>query len=259
MEVIFFGTGTSQGVPMIDQPPGTLDLANPRNWRTRCSIHVILGGTRIQIDAAQEFRLQCIREDVRALDLFILTHGHADHILGMDDLRRFCDHRPDGVLPVYSTPAGLTRVRNVYPYAIGERPAARGYPCFKLTEMPACLEIPGGTIRSTLLPHGEVETLGLVFEEKSGGRKFTYYCDCKEITPAALELAKGSHIVVLDGLRPSTHPTHMSIPDAIAAAQAIAAPETYFTHMTFQVDHTATEKTLPPGIHLAYDGLRLKL
>jgi phosphoribosyl 1,2-cyclic phosphate phosphodiesterase len=257
MEVIFLGTGTSQGVPMIAQPPG-LNLANPRNWRTRSCIHVVLGGTHVQVDAAQEFRLQCVREDIAALDVFILTHGHADHVLGMDDLRRFCDQLPDNVLPVYSTPAGLERVRQVYPYAVGERPAAKGYPCFRLHEMPARLELPGGAIYSVRLPHGEVEVLGLVFVEVGTGRKFVYYCDCKEVGEPARALARGADCVVLDGLRPNTHPTHMTIGEAVAVAQAIGAPQTFLTHMTFQVDHDDTEAALPANIRLAYDGLRLK-
>jgi phosphoribosyl 1,2-cyclic phosphate phosphodiesterase len=257
MEVIFLGTGTSQGVPMIAQPPGTLNLANPRNWRTRCSIHVVLGGTRIQVDAAQEFRLQCLREDIRALDFFILTHGHADHVLGMDDLRRFCDQLPDHVLPVYSTPAGLERVRQIFPYAMGARPAAKGYPCFRAQEMPRRLEVPGGVIHSILLPHFDLETLGLVFVEAATGRKLVYYCDCKEVGEPARALARGADVVVLDGLRPHAHHSHMTIEEAVAVAQAIGAPKTYLTHMTFQVDHDATEAALPPNIHLAYDGLRL--
>jgi len=258
MEVIFLGTGTSQGVPMIAQPPGTLDFANPRNWRTRCSIHVIMGGTRIQVDAAQEFRLQCLREDLREIDTFILTHGHADHILGMDDLRRFCDQIPGHVLPVYSTSAGLERIRQVYPYAVGDQPASKGYPCFGLKEMPRKLELPGGTIHSVLLPHGSVEVLGLVFEEKGTGKKLAYYCDCKEVSDPARALARGAELVVLDGLRPHAHPTHMTIDEAVAVAQAINAPQTYLTHMTFQVDHDATEAKLPENIGLAYDGLRVK-
>lgn len=243
---------------MIAQPPDTLNLASPRNWRTRSSIHVIMGGTRIQVDAAQEFRLQCVREDIRALDLFILTHGHADHILGMDDLRRFCDDLPGNALPVYSTPAGLDRIRQIYPYAMGDKPAARGYPCFRMREMPRRLEVPGGVIHSALLPHGDVETLGLVFEEKGTKHKLAYYCDCKEVGEAARYLARGADVVVLDGLRPHMHPTHMTIDEAVATAQAIGAPKNYLTHMTFQVDYDDTEAKLPPNVRLAYDGLRLK-
>ena len=91
MEIIFMGTGTSQGVPMIAHDPEKLDLQNPKNWRSRSSIHVVMDGCHIQVDAAQEFRLQCIQNNIQQIDYFVLTHGHADHILGMDDLRRFCD------------------------------------------------------------------------------------------------------------------------------------------------------------------------
>jgi phosphoribosyl 1,2-cyclic phosphate phosphodiesterase len=258
MEVIFLGTGTSQGVPMIDQAPGSVNLANPRNWRTRSSVHVVMGGTRVQVDAAQEFRLQCVREDIRAMDVFILTHGHADHILGMDDLRRFCDQRADGVLPVYSTAEGLERVRRIYPYAIGERPAAKGYPCFKLAEMPAKLELPGGNIYSARLPHGSVEVLGLVFEEAGSGKKFAYFCDCKEVTPEARALARGAEVVALDGLRPKLHPTHMTIDEAVAVAQELNAPRAFLTHMTYQVDYDAVTATLPANVRLAHDGLRVE-
>jgi phosphoribosyl 1,2-cyclic phosphate phosphodiesterase len=152
----------------------------------------------------------------------------------------------------------LERVRQIYPYAIGEKPASKGYPCFKLREMPRKLELPGGVIHSVLLPHGEIEVLGLVFIEAGTGKKFVYYCDCKEVGESARALASGADVVVLDGLRPNPHPTHMTIDEAVAVAEAINAPKSFLTHMTFQVDHDATEAKLPEKIRLAYDGLRVK-
>jgi phosphoribosyl 1,2-cyclic phosphate phosphodiesterase len=140
---------------------------------------------------------------------------------------------------------------------MGARPAAKGYPCFRAQEMPRRLEVPGGVIHSILLPHFDLETLGLVFVEAATGRKLVYYCDCKEVGEPARALARGADVVVLDGLRPHAHHSHMTIEEAVAVAQAIGAPKTYLTHMTFQVDHDATEAALPPNIHLAYDGLRL--
>jgi len=259
MEVTFMGTGTSQGVPMIACNCGVCTSADPRNRRTRCSIHVVMGGLHIQVDAAQEFREQCMRSGVRQLDLFVLTHGHADHVLGMDDLRRFCDLSGGGALTVHSTDEGLDRVKAIFPYAITERPLARGYPAFKLVCMPPVLELEQGTIRSTLLPHGGVSVLGLVFEERVSGAKFVYYTDCKHVPTEALGLAKGAHAVVLDGLRPKEHPTHMNIAQAIAVAQKIGAPATYLTHLTHEIDHGPCEAGLPAGIRLAYDGLRLAL
>jgi phosphoribosyl 1,2-cyclic phosphate phosphodiesterase len=259
MEVIFLGTGTSQGVPMIACDCAVCTSPDPRNRRSRASIHVVMDGLHVQVDATPEFRLQCLRENIRALDVFILTHGHADHVTGMDDLRRFCDLHGGEALTVYSTTEGMARVLAVYPYAMAERPIAKGYAAFKLVDMPQVLDLPQGTIESTLLPHGGVNTLGLVFTERSTGRKFVYYTDCKRLPREAVALAKGADAVVLDGLRPLPHPSHMSIGEACEAAQEIGAPQTWLTHLTHLTDHGTDEAGLPSGIKFAYDGLRLKL
>ena len=259
MEVIFLGTGTSQGVPMIACDCAVCTSTDPRNRRTRASIHVVMDNLRIQVDASPEFRLQCIDNKITWIDLFILTHGHADHVTGMDDLRRFCDLLGGNAMTVYSTDEGMSRVLAIYPYTIIERPIVRGYAAFKLQQMPSLLELPQGSIASTLLPHGGVNTLGLIFTERSSGKKFTYYTDCKSVTLEARELAMGSDVVVLDGLRPEPHPSHMSVYEAITAAQEIGAPQTYLTHITHFMDHESWSAELPEGIAFAYDGLRLNL
>jgi phosphoribosyl 1,2-cyclic phosphate phosphodiesterase len=259
MEVIFLGTGTSQGIPMIACGCAVCTSADPRNQRSRVSIHVVMGGLHLQVDAAPEFRLQCLRERIGWIDRFILTHGHADHIAGMDDLRRYCDLLGGVALPVYSTDEGLGRVRTMYPYAMAERPVMKGYAAFNLQPMPAMLDLPQGTVESVRLPHGGVETLGLVFTERASGRKFAYYTDCKSVPPAAVTLARGADAVVLDGLRPLPHPTHMTIDEAVAVAREIAAPRTFLTHLTHLTEHAALAASLPPGIAPAHDGLRLQL
>jgi phosphoribosyl 1,2-cyclic phosphate phosphodiesterase len=257
MEVIFLGTGTSQGVPMIACDCAVCRSSDARNRRTRASIHVVMDGLHVQVDAAPEFRLQCLRENIRALDVFILTHGHADHIAGMDDLRRFCDLLGGTALTVYSTEEGMGRVLAMYPYAMVERPIAKGYAAFKLVAMPETIELPQGTIQSTLLPHGGLNTLGLVFTERSSRKKFAYYTDCKRVPHAAVELARGSDAVVLDGLRPLPHPSHMSIEEAIAVARDIGAAQTWLTHLTHLSEHGELAASLPAGIAPAYDGLRI--
>lgn len=259
MEVVFLGTGTSQGVPMIACGCAVCTSTDPRNHRTRCCIHVVMDGLHIQVDAAPEFRLQCLREKIEQLDVFVLTHGHNDHITGMDDLRRFCDLHGGTALTVYTTDEGMARVLAMFPYAIAERPLAKGYAAFKLVDLPTVLEFPQGTIRSTLLPHGGINTLGLVFEEKSSGKKFVYYTDCKRVPREAMALAQGADVVCLDGLRPELHPTHMNIDEACGVAAEIAAPVTYLTHLTHTIDHAVWEAKLPSGVRLAYDGLRLQL
>lgn len=260
MEVTFLGTGTSQGVPMIACDCAVCQSQDPKNARTRTSVHVVMDGLHIQVDAAPEFRLQCIRGRIGWIDLFILTHGHADHIAGMDDLRRFCDLLGGKALPVWSTEEGLARILAMYPYAILERPIVRGYAAFKLQPMPTALDLPQGTIASTLLPHGGVNTLGLVFTERSSGRRFAYYTDCKRVPREAMALAEKADLVVLDGLRPEPHPSHMSIPEALEVARELGAARTLLTHMTHSIDHETTSAELRgTGVELAFDGLKVVL
>jgi phosphoribosyl 1,2-cyclic phosphate phosphodiesterase len=259
MEVIFLGTGTSQGVPLIACDCEVCTSTDPRDKRTRASVHVVMDGLHIQVDAAPEFRLQCIQNSVTWIDLFILTHGHADHVAGMDDLRRFCDLLGGIALPVYSTAEGMDRVSAMYPYAIMDRPVVKGYPAFKLQPMPGTLELEQGTIEATLLPHGGINTLGLAFTERSSGKKFVYYTDCKRVPPEAVALAKGADVVVLDALKYEEHASHMSVSEALAMAAEIGAPQTYFTHMTHLLEHKTDGRKLPSGVAFAYDGLRLNL
>jgi phosphoribosyl 1,2-cyclic phosphate phosphodiesterase len=125
--------------------------------------------------------------------------------------------------------------------------------------MPEALELPQGTIQSTLLPHGGVNTLGLIFTERSSGKKFVYYTDCKRVPREAVALARGAEVVVLDGLRTEPHASHMSIAEAVAVAQEIGAPQTYLTHLTHGNDHAELAARLPAGIAPAHDGLRVRL
>jgi phosphoribosyl 1,2-cyclic phosphate phosphodiesterase len=259
MEVVFLGTGTSQGVPMIACDCAVCRSLDPRNHRTRASIHVVMDGLHIQVDAAPEFRLQSLRHRIEWIDLFILTHGHADHVAGMDDLRRFCDLLGGNALPVLSTDEGMGRVLAMFPYAIMDRPIVRGYAAFRLQQMPTVLDLPQGRIESTLLPHGGVNTLGLIFTEASSGTRFAYYTDCKRVPREAIALARGADLVVLDGLRLEPHPSHMNLDEALAAAAEIGARSTLLTHMTHVLDHEGTCAQLPAGIALAHDGLRITL
>lgn len=260
MEVIVLGSGTSHGVPMIACDCAVCTSPDPRDKRTRASVHVVMDGLRIQVDATPEFRMQVLRERIPAIDLFILTHGHADHILGMDDLRRYCDVREDGIIPVYCSEEGEERVRTIYPYALKPRGTAPdGYARFELRRMPARIELPQGTIESAPLPHGRVETLGLVFTERSSGRRFAYYTDCKNVPPAARELAGGADCLLIDGLRPQPHPTHLSIGEALAEIAAMAPRRAWLTHLAHAIGHVEGEAMLPEGVRIAWDGLLIEV
>lgn len=259
MEIVFLGTGTSHGVPMIGCDCDVCRSNDPRNKRTRCSIHVVMDGLRIQVDAAPEMRLQCIRENIREVDLFILTHEHADHVAGIDDLRRFCEFKGDTALDLYSTSAAISRLREIAPYAIVEKPSSKGYVALRPHVLPPRLELKEGVIESCLHPHGPMQTLGLVFTERSSGRRFAYYTDCKTVTTEGIALAKGSDLLVLDGLRQKEHPTHMNIDEAVEKSREIRSPRCYLTHLTHHVDHEQVEASLPAHVKLAFDGLRVRL
>lgn len=233
---------------------------DPRNRRYRSHVHVEMGPLNIQIDAAPEFRIQAIKHRIPKVDLVLLTHGHADHILGFDDLRRYCDQRNGEAIPVFSNEEGIERLKRIYPYAIRERSAIRGYPAFQVEAMPRVLDLAGaGKVFSTVQSHGNFETLGLVLEEQSTGARIAYYTDCNSVSAEAAALAKGVDLAVLDGLRPKAHPSHMSIEQAVEAAGRIGAKRTYLIHMTHDIDHAIVDEELPEGVNLAYDDLVVEL
>ncbi|MCR5183358.1 MAG: MBL fold metallo-hydrolase [Opitutales bacterium] len=256
MKLTFLGTGTSQGVPVILEPvPPTLDLNDRRNWRNRCCAHLEIDGAHLQIDAGQEFRMACLAYGVPAVDYFFLTHEHSDHILGMDDLRQFCRSRDGNAIPVYSTWEGCRRVEMIFDYAIRAR-SHDGYMALQTFVAPEEFVLPSGTrVQTCLLPHGRVQTLGLVFTEAATGRRIAYYTDCHDLTPEAMRLARGADLLVLDALHQKPHPTHLHIAKAVKIAQELGAKETYFTHLTRSVNHASVDAQLPEDIHLAYDGL----
>lgn len=262
MELLFLGTGTSQGVPMIEweRDCAGFDASNPKNFRGRSCAHLVADGAHVQIDAGPEFRVACIRERVPAVDFFFLTHEHSDHILGMEDLRRYCALRGGEAIPVFSTSGGVARVETLFDYAIRER-ASDGYVALQPRVAPERFELPAGTrVETTTLPHGKkISTLGLVFTEKSSGKKLAYYTDCREVPDAAVELARGADVLVIDGLRPKPHPTHLSVQEAVDVSRRIGAARTFLIHMTWQVDHAEWSAKLPAGVELAYDGLRVEV
>lgn len=229
--------------------------SDPRNTRFRTHVHLEVGGLNIQIDAAPEFRLQAIRHKLPKVDFIILTHGHADHILGMDDMRVYCERKGGEAITIYTNEDGEQRMRSIYPYAIRERADVHGYPAFRLLQMPRTLDLPECVIHSVSQDHGSFQTLGLVFEEKTSGKRLAYYTDCSSVSEEAENLAKGAELVVLDGLRQRQHASHMSIEQACEAAQRIGAIQTFLIHMTHHVDHATVEATLPKGVKLSYDNL----
>lgn len=255
VKVLFLGTGTSHGVPMIGCDCAVCRSTDPRDNRLRPSIYVTCDdGTRVLIDTTPDLRQQALRYDIRRVDAVLYTHTHADHILGLDELRRY-NHMSRAAMPLYGDAFTLSELRRVFAYAFDAgAPKGGGVPELQLWTLGG-----GGLCvgRQEIVPvpvrHGYRMILGFRF-----GR-FAYLTDCNEVPVTSLPLLQDLDVLVLDALRYRPHPTHFTVTEALEAARLIGARQTYFTHICHDLPHQATCDTLPAGVSLAYDGLTLEI
>ncbi|MEP7116541.1 MAG: MBL fold metallo-hydrolase [Acidobacteriota bacterium] len=247
--VTFLGTGTSHGVPMIGCRCAVCRSTDSRDQRLRPSIYVAVeGGPALLIDTSTDLRQQALANDLARVDAVLFTHAHADHVMGLDELRRF-NALSGQKLRVYAdarTGAELTRIF-AYAFSPATGPGG-GVPDLALIEIDGPFVIDGVAIVPVPILHGRQPILGF----RIGN--FAYLTDCSEVPQASLGLLEGLEVLVLDALRHRPHPTHFSVAEAVAVATRIGARETFFTHICHDLAHAETCAALPPGMALAYDG-----
>jgi len=255
LEITFLGTGTSHGIPVIGCSCPVCESADPRDKRLRTAIHVRSPECSFCVDTPPDFRHQCLRERIARLDAVIYTHSHSDHILGFDDLRRFCEIE-NKTMPVHGSPLTLAELAKKFEYAFAGGPQFRTYVRPEARPFEGAFSLGETRIVPVNLPHGRMTTSGLVFW-RGGRKRFAYMTDCHAVPPEAVEAASGAEVLVLDALRHARHSTHLTVEEAVAAVDLIQPEKTFFIHMCHDLGHAATEAQLPDHIRLAYDGLRL--
>ena len=253
MRLVFLGTGTSYGVPQIGCRCRTCTSTDPHDRRTRTAALIESDDGRLLIDTPPELRLQLVAAGVDRVDAVLYTHAHADHVHGIDDLRALSAQL--GVaLPTYGPAATLADLGRRFAYAFDRTTAPReGTTKPDLVAHPLepgrAVTIAGLAVLPLALPHGDQ----MVFGYRIG--PVAYLTDVKEIPEAAAAALRGVDVLVLNALLDRPHPLHLSIPEAVAAAQRIGARQTFLTHLTHHVPHAELAARLPSGVAPAYDGL----
>ena len=252
--VTILGSGTSQGVPMIGCSCGVCRSSDPRDRRSRPSIFVdVDNGPAILVDTSTDLRQQALAHGLTRVDAILFTHSHADHIMGLDDVRRF-NVIQQGAIPAYADQHTASDLQRSFSYVFNP-PAEQGggVPRISLTAIAGRFNVGPIGIQPVPIFHGSRPILGFRFGS------FAYLTDCSRIADEAWPLLQGLDTLVLDALRHRPHPTHFTVAEALDVVDRVKPRQTYFTHICHDLPHEATNASLPPDVELAYDGLVLTI
>ena len=250
--ITFLGTGTSAGVPVIACTCAVCRSTDPRDRRLRPSIHVdVQGRASILVDTSPDLRQQVLTHGVARVDAVLFTHSHADHILGLDEIRRF-NFVQGGPIPCYATTEAWESIRRMFYYVFDGLPRqGGGIPKIDARDIEGPFTIAGVHVLPVPLLHGRLPILGFRFGS------FAYLTDCSAIPDDSWPLVAGVDTLVIDALRDKKHSTHFTVAEALEAIARIAPRRAYLTHMAHDLGHAGTNARLPAGVELAYDGLVL--
>jgi len=252
MKITFLGTGTSQGVPIINCACPVCLSPDPRNKRLRTSISIESENTSLLIDTTPDLRQQLLRNPINRLDAVLFTHAHADHIYGIDDLRRFNQIQKKRI-PVYAEEGTLKRLTTIFDYAFGNGQLRLGLPNLEAIKIDDPFFINDLNIIPIKLFHGDQQILGF----RIGN--LAYCTDVSYIPEESYGLLKDLDVLVLDALRENYHPTHFSVAQALEEVEKIKPEQTYLIHMSHKIDHDGRGELLPENVQFSYDGLILNL
>lgn len=249
MRVTVLGCGTSTGVPSIGCACPVCASGHPRNQRTRPSILLEREGRILLVDTSPDFRLQALRHGLQRVDAVVYTHAHADHTHGIDDLRMFNFHQKQPI-PCYGTEETLGGIRRNFRYIFEPEAEYQGFqPQLTLHPLSGPTEVAGIALEPVELLHGPMPVLGL----RAG--EFAYLTDCSAIPEPSMERLGGLRHLILDALRHRPHPSHFTVAGALEVVRRLRPGRTYLTHTNHELDYEETNRELPPGVEMAYDGL----
>ena len=251
MRITILGSGTSTGVPVIGCECDVCRSDAPENQRLRCSLYVEHNGGAFLVDCSTDFRLQALRYRLPRVDAVLMTHSHADHINGIDDLRIYCYHQ-NGAIPIYGNDDVIETFRTRFAYCFNPVQLGGGVPKLELREIESDqpFQLDGLKIAPIPVKHGNLDVLGFRL-----GREFAYLTDCSAVPESSLALLEGVRVLIVGALRHAPHPTHFSLDEALAFSRLVGAERTWFTHIACRMgDYFATNATLPAEAQLLHDG-----